>query len=65
MAKFFITMKDPDYGIDIEGSPRTLNANEMKLLEKFVEWNEYVTIEFDSDSKTARVVTVKESKGGR
>jgi hypothetical protein len=56
MAKFSITLKDPDYGV---------NGDEIfrnhPVIEKFVEWGEYVTIEFDTNMRTARVVPVAET----
>lgn len=33
-----------------------------KILEDWFEWGEYVTLEFDTDAKTARVLTNEEAK---
>jgi hypothetical protein len=55
MAKFTVTFKDPDYSKDSD-APK----DAQKLTDKFFEWDEYVTIEFDTVTKTARVVPVAE-----
>lgn len=61
MAKFSITLKDPDYGVN---DREKMNSRRLEslLVDKFLEWNEYVTIEFDTVTKTARVVPVAEMK---
>lgn len=57
MAKITITMKDPDYsGNEHSNSPHPIG----QVLAKFLEYNEYVTIEFDTVKKTARVIPVAE-----
>ena len=57
--KFTITMKDPDYS----GNEMSHNNSPMaKMLDKYLEYNEYVTIEFDTDKGTARVVPVEEGQ---
>lgn len=62
MPKFRITFKDPDCiwqdekGKDVNyGTRAEYNA----IAEKFLEFGEYVTIELDTDKKTAKVITVK------
>lgn len=61
MAKFIVTMKDPDH--DTQGMPldasRALTAHRLK--DKFMQWGEYLTVEFDTATGTARVLTVKEA----
>jgi hypothetical protein len=58
MAKFTITMKDPDYSTD-GADTRNLTRAERAWMQSFIEWDEYVTIEFDTTAKTARVVPVQ------
>ena len=57
MAKFSISMKDPDHNISTPVTPSM-----QVLLDKYLEWGEYITVEFDTVTKTARVVPVKENK---
>jgi hypothetical protein len=57
--KISITLKDPDY---IVSSDDISALEKSGVLDKFVEYNEYVTIEFDTVTKTARVVPVKENR---
>ena len=59
MAIITVTMKDPDYGID---SGDDDNASVRRVLDAFLEWNEYITVEFDTKKMTARVVPVKEQR---
>ena len=62
MAKIQITLKDPDgvwdsvtsYGYDMNGLPDDVSA----VVDKFVEYNEYVTIELDTETGDARVLPV-------
>jgi hypothetical protein len=61
MAKFSITLKDPDYAVNGHGTTRP-NPAERAVIDAFVEWDEYVTLEFDTVAKTARVVPVKEGQ---
>lgn len=59
MAKFTCTFKDPDYNKpNFEGTSVAQAADRLKA--KFVEWDEYITVEFDTDKGTARVVPLKE-----
>ena len=59
MATFRITMKDPDYaGNEMSNS----NSPMAQVLAAFLEYNEYVTIEFDTQKRTARVIPVRELK---
>lgn len=59
MAKFTVTFKDPDYSTD--GDRDTLLAESTVALKAtFLKWGEYVTLEFDTETKSARVVPVKE-----
>ena len=60
MAKFQITFKDPDRTVQRD-EPLTLS--EQKLASMFFEYDEYVTLEFDTVTKTARVVPVSEIGG--
>lgn len=60
MAKFTCTFKDPDYGVD---NCELKEEQRRKLTDKYFEWNEYVTLEFDTETKAVRVVPVKEMKG--
>ncbi len=63
MAKFSITMKNPDWDVN-EKKRHELTAVELKTVAMFMEWDEYLTVEFDTTKKTARVCTVKEVTGG-
>lgn len=58
---FQITMKDPDYAGN-ELSRGASNFKQSKVLAKFLEWNEYITVEFDTEKGTARVIPVQELK---
>ena len=62
MAKFRIAMKDPDYSVDSVGADKVKNQifRNHPVVAKFMEYDEYVTIEFDTDARTARVVPVAE-----
>jgi hypothetical protein len=51
MAKFTITMKDPDFSTD-----RNVLKSEMRVLDIFMDCREYIEIEFDTVTKTARVI---------
>lgn len=58
--KFRITFKDPD-GVYDSLDDAGINMNEMPedveyMINKFLWCREYVTIEFDTDEETARVV---------
>lgn len=33
-----------------------------EMLEKWVEWSEYITVEFDTETQTAKVLTVDEAR---
>ena len=61
MATFRITMKDPDYAGNEMSRGREHRA-ESQVLDAFLEYNEYVTIEFDTEKCTARVIPVRELK---
>jgi hypothetical protein len=56
MAKFTITMKTPDFSTRVD----TLSKTYAKMISKFLEYGEYATIEFDTDTETARLVSVLE-----
>ena len=56
MATFRLTMKDPDYTVS------DLSVEGTKTLLAFLDYDEYVTIEFDTENCTARVVPVRELK---
>ncbi len=66
MAKFSITLKDPDFSTaglsrsEFNSTEELVNAT--KLRDSFLEWGEYVTIEFDTETKSARVLTAQESR---
>jgi hypothetical protein len=60
-------MKNPDYDLAFKGAGshsrehRYLDsANRQKALAKFLEYDEYLTIEIDTETQEARVVPVKE-----
>jgi hypothetical protein len=67
LMKFTITMKDPDYST--QGLERSLCKSTAELSkatalrDSFLEFGEYVTIEFDSETRTARVIPCAELKG--
>ena len=61
---FTITMKDPSYLADVvvDGTEnKYLTGEERKFLSQFLEYDEYITIEFDPEAKTARVVPIDPS----
>ena len=60
MAKFSITFKDPDYSVSSGSITTNQSGSGRALVQSFLQWNEYVTIEFDTTTKTARVVPVAE-----
>ena len=68
MAKFTIVLKDPDFtthGLtrsEFNSSEELVNAT--KLRDSFLEWGEYITVEFDTGTKSARVLTPQESRSG-
>lgn len=54
--KFHLTFKDPNACSDIDGLND--NVDEVKeTIRKFIRYDELVTIEFDTNSKTAIVIT--------
>ncbi len=70
--KFQVMFKTPDaveYGLKSSGAPEdgmgNLDKDDedvqacMKLASKFVRYGEYVTIEFDTSTQTATVLTAK------
>jgi hypothetical protein len=57
MAKFTVTFKDPDYSVQ-----NGVTGRDVQLKAKFIEWDEYITIEFDPATQTARVVPVAETR---
>jgi hypothetical protein len=62
MAKFTATFKDPDYGLCDDRGNITRDKKAVALAEKFFEWDEYVTVELDTETQTARVVPVSETQ---
>lgn len=64
--KFRITFKTPDVAIDsaiqaLDDSgycKLDIPAPVSDVISKFIKWDEYVTIELDSETQTARVVPV-------
>jgi hypothetical protein len=65
-VKLTLTFKDPDHactreldGANVDVWVSKLPARERAAVERFVEWDEYVTIEIDTETRTARVVEVK------
>ena len=55
MAKFQITFKEQRF--------KPLTLSEQKLASMFFKYDKYVTLEFDTVTKTARVVPVSEIGG--
>lgn len=58
--KFHITFKDPD-GVYDSLSDAGIDINEMDtevewVVDKFLDYKEYVTIELDTETQTARVI---------
>ena len=54
--KAILTFKNPDYMVDgFDESKMTLSAFK-KLCEKWLEYDEYVRIEIDTEKKTAKVL---------
>lgn len=59
--KFKVTFKTPDavqYALEELPAGSDFESAQ-KVLDKFVEYNEYVRIEFDTETQTATVVTTK------
>ena len=63
--KLRLTFKDPDHqvqGLGYDGIWDDVTdigkRKAEKLLKKYVEWDEYITVEFDTDAGTATVVEV-------
>jgi hypothetical protein len=56
--KIQLTFKDPDYSTDpgVQSTTRVDRA----FINSFIEYDEYITVEFDTEQKTTRVVPVKE-----
>jgi hypothetical protein len=61
MNKFRVTFKSPDACFDaMEELPEEIKADAENLLRKFVEYGEYVTIEFDLDAGSAKVIPLRD-----
>ena len=62
MATFRITIIDPYFSVDAVGADKVKNQifRNHPVVAKFMKYEEYVTIEFDTDARTARVVPVEE-----
>ena len=60
--KYILTLKDPDHAMQDESGEdiRTLPPTAAAIKRRFVEYDEYVTIELDTETKTARVIPVGE-----
>ena len=53
MAKFTVTFKDPDY------SYAGMSKQQASwIIDKFLEWDEYLTVEFDSETGEGKVIPV-------
>ena len=52
--KIVLTFKDPDYMSD--NGHAVLTKKVQKVISKFLEYDEYVRIEIDTEKKTARVL---------
>jgi len=61
VSKLYLTFKDPDHAVQVDGSERTLTAAEAKAKAKFIEFDEYLVIEIDTTKRTARVIPVDRS----
>ena len=59
--KFTVTFKTPDaVQYALEELPADVDWKEaQKVIDKYVEYNEYVRVEFDTSTGTAKVVPVK------
>ena len=61
--KIQITFKDPDgvsYSVEQVAAEKGLEVGEIEpLLKTWVEYNEYVTVEIDTDTNTAIVIPVR------
>lgn len=60
MAKIKVTFKTPDA---VEDAVKNFNGDwgveiDTSVFDKFVKYNEYVTIEFDTETQTATVLEV-------
>lgn len=55
--KFVVAFKTPDALDQIEAGLKTKEVR--NLVERFVEYGEYIRIEFDTEAKTATVLEVK------
>jgi hypothetical protein len=56
MAKFICTFKDPDYAT--EGEYMNAASATVALKDKFIEYDEYISVEFDTATGAARVLPV-------
>ena len=56
--KFIATFKDPDYMVSGDYGPEVAAQKKIlkNLLGKFLEYDEYIRIEIDTETKTARVL---------
>lgn len=63
--KFLVTMKDPDHTTQNEAGDTLPYSDKSadKIKSKFMEYDEYLTVEFDTETGTARVLTAKETRG--
>jgi len=64
MTKLYLTFKDPDHAVQIDGADtdtRPLTAAEAKAKAKFIEFDEYLVVEIDTAKRSARVVPVDRS----
>ena len=55
--KAILTFKNPDYMVDgLEDCSAPERSKFKKLCEKWLEYDEYIRIEIDTETKTARVL---------
>ena len=59
--KFIVTLKDPD-GLDqsLADYPEGKREKMKALAEKFLDYGEYINVEFDTEKKTAKVLLANE-----
>lgn len=56
MAKAILSFKTPDVFDQLEDLSNSDRAKVEKLAKRFVEWDEYINIEFDTTKGTAKVL---------
>lgn len=59
--KIVLELKDPD-GVYYALNQRNISEQDKEVIRKFVSYSEYVSIEIDTETETARVLKVGEER---